>query len=63
MYRYGAPGVAVDFSKAQRWYCEAAEMGDWEGMEALANVLELLGKKGEAERWRKRLACEKSQSC
>ena len=63
LYRYGAPGVAVDLTTAEQWYREAAQLGDWEGMEALADVLELRDKYDEANRWRKRLVFEMAESC
>lgn len=53
-YRWGNEGVEPDLEMAVEYYREATEMGDWEAMVLLADLLEELGRGDEAAQWRQR---------
>ena len=55
-YRWGNEEVEPDLHLAIEYYREAAEMGDWEAMELLADTLEEVGLCDEARCWEERLA-------
>lgn len=55
-YRWGNDEVEPDAEMAAEYYREAAEMGDWEAMELLADLLEEMGHGDEAAQWRQRRA-------
>ena len=57
-YRWGNEEVEPDAAMAVEYYREAAEMGDWEAMELLADLLEALGRGDEAAQWRQRRGAE-----
>lgn len=60
-YRWGTEAVERDTQMALAYYSEAAELGDWEAMSLLADLLEELGREAEAAPWRARLAAEAGQ--
>lgn len=51
-YRWGNEEVEPDAAMAVEYYREAAEMGDWEAMELLADLLEEMERMDEAAQWR-----------
>jgi len=53
-YRWGNEEVEPDLQLAIEYYHEAAELGDWEAMVLLADLLEELGRGDEAAQWRQR---------
>ncbi len=55
-YRWGNEEVEPDAEMAVEYYRVAAEMGDWESMELLADLLEEMGSGDEAAQWRQRRA-------
>ena len=55
-YRWGNEEVEPDAAMAVEYYREAAEMGDWEAMALLADLLEEMGREDEAAQWRLRRA-------
>ncbi|MDO5464823.1 MAG: hypothetical protein Q4F40_07800 [Akkermansia sp.] len=58
-YRWGNEEVEPDATMAMEFYREAAELGDWEAMELLADMLEEQGQEVEAKIWRERLAAKR----
>ncbi len=58
-YRWGNGEVEPDATMAMEFYREAAELGDWEAMELLADMLEEQGRVDEAKNWRERLAAKR----
>ena len=57
-YRWGNAEVEPDAAMAMEYYREAAELGDWEAMGLLADMLEEQGRGEEAKRWRAHLGAE-----
>lgn len=57
-YRWGNGEVEPDATMAMEYYREAAELGDWEAMELLADMLEEQGRVDEAKNWREHLEAE-----
>ena len=55
-YRWGTEEVEPDAAMAVEYFREAAEVGDWEAMELLADLLEEMERMDEAAEWRKRRA-------
>lgn len=58
-YRWGNGEVEPDAAMAMEYYREAAELGDWEAMELLADMLEEQGRVDDAKNWRERLAAKR----
>ena len=58
-YRWGNGEVEPDAAMAMEYYREAAELGDWEAMELLADMLEEQGQVDDAKNWRERLAAKR----
>lgn len=58
-YRWGNEEVEPDATMAMEFYREAAELGDWEAMELLADMLEEQGNSRESEAWYGRINKEK----
>ena len=58
VYRYGNARLAPNKEKSLQYYQIAAEMGDWDAMEQLADLLEELGRGDEAAQWRQRRGAE-----
>lgn len=58
-YRWGNGEVEPDAAMAMEYYQEAAELGDWEAMELLADMLEEQGQEVAAKIWRERLAAKR----
>ena len=54
-YRWGNGEVEPDAVMAMEYYREAAELGDWEAMGLLADMLEEAGNSLEAEEWYARI--------
>ena len=54
-YRWGNGEVEPDATMAMEFYREAAELGDWEAMGLLADMLEEQGRVDEAKNWREHL--------
>lgn len=54
-YRWGNEEVKPDATMAMEYYREAAELGDWEAMGLLADMLEEAGNSLEAEEWYARI--------
>ena len=57
-YRWGNEEVEPDAAMAMEYYREAAELGDWEAMGLLADMLEEQGRVDEAKNWREHLEAE-----
>jgi TPR repeat protein len=57
-YRWGNEEVEPDATMAMEYYREAAELGDWEAMGLLADMLEEQGRVDEAKNWREHLEAE-----
>lgn len=57
-YRWGNGEVEPDATMAMEYYREAAELGDWEAMGLLADMLEEQGQVDEAKSWREHLDAE-----
>ena len=57
-YRWGNAEVEPDAAMAMEYYREAAELGDWEAMGLLADMLEEQGWVDEAKNWREHLEAE-----
>ncbi len=57
-YRWGNAEVEPDAAMAMEYYREAAELGDWEAMGLLADMLEEQGQVDEAKNWREHLEAE-----
>lgn len=57
-YRWGNEEVEPDATMAMEYYREAAELGDWEAMELLADMLEEQGQEVAAKIWREHLEAE-----
>lgn len=57
-YRWGNAEVEPDAAIAMEYYREAAELGDWEAMGLLADMLEEQGRVDEAKNWREHLEAE-----
>ena len=55
-YRWGNEDVEPDLQLALEYYREAAELGDWEAMALVADLLEEMGREDEAAQWRQRRA-------
>ena len=51
-YRWGNAEVEPDATMAMEYYREAAELGDWEAMGLLADMLEEQGQVDEPASWR-----------
>lgn len=58
-YRWGNGEVEPDAAMAMEFYREAAELGDWEAMELLADMLEEQGQDVAAKIWRENLAAKR----
>lgn len=58
-YRWGNEEVKPDATMAMEFYREAAELGDWEAMELLADMLEEQGQEVEAKIWRENLEAKR----
>lgn len=59
-YRWGNAEVEPDAAMAMEYYREAAELGDWEAMGLLADMLAEAGNSLEAEEWYARIKKESS---
>ena len=57
-YRWGNAEVEPDATMAMEYYRDAAELGDWEAMGLLADMLEEQGRVDEAKNWREHLEAE-----
>lgn len=57
-YRWGNGEVEPDATMAMEYYREAAELGDWEAMGLLADMLEEQGRVDDAKNWREHLEAE-----
>lgn len=58
-YRWGNGEVEPDAAMAMEYYREAAELGDWEAMELLADMLEEQGQEVAAKIWRVNLEAKR----
>lgn len=58
-YRWGNEEEKPDATMAMEFYREAAELGDWEAMELLADMLEEQGLEVEAKIWRENLVAKR----
>ncbi len=58
-YRWGNGEVEPDAAMAMEFYREAAELGDWEAMELLADMLEEQGQEVAAKIWRENLEAKR----
>lgn len=57
-YRWGTVDIEPNSAMAMEYYREAAELGDWEAMGLLADMLEEQGRVDEAKNWREHLEAE-----
>lgn len=58
-YRWGNGEVEPDAAMAMEYYREAAELGDWEAMGLLADMLEEQGQVDDAKIWRENLEAKR----